>query len=99
MFLLEIGEDDVAKLLKDSGVSADAADLKVMMSKLSGKSVPELIAEGQSQMATLSAPSAGGAVAASADAAPAEAPAEKKEEKEEEEEEIDMGGMFGDDDY
>jgi len=98
LFLLEIGEDDVAKLLKDSGVSVESADLKVMMSKLSGKSVPELITEGQSQMATLSAPAAGGAVAASADA-PAEAPAEKKEEKEEEEEEIDMGGMFGDDDY
>ena len=92
---LSVAKKDVQDLLKASGVSADDASLDVMMKKLEGKSIPELIAEGSKD---LCASNTGGSAgpAAAADAAPAakvEAP--KEEEKEEE---VDLGGMFGDDD-
>ena len=85
--------------MKNCGVEADTENLSIMMKKLKEgeKSIPELIAEGRSQMATVSSgPAAGGAAAAVADA-PAE---DKKEDKkdDEPEEDIDMGGMFGDED-
>lgn len=99
-----VGEGDVAKLLKDAGVEADTEELKVMMKRVTaeGKSIPELMTEGRSKMQTLgggggaraAAPSGGDAAAAGGD--------DKKEDKKEEEEDegdIDMGGMFGDDDY
>ena len=99
-----VGEGDVAKLLKDVGVEADTEELKVMMKRVTaeGKSIPELMTEGRSKMQTLgggggaraAAPSGGDAAAAGGD--------DKKEDKKEEEEDegdIDMGGMFGDDDY
>ena len=73
-----------------------------MMKKLKegGKSIPELMAEGRGQMATISAAPAGGAGGApAADAGDAKADEKKEDKKEEEEDEdIDMGGMFGDDD-
>ena len=101
-----LGENDVAKLLKDSGVSADEADLKTMMTRLKadGKSVVELMAEGRGKMQSVGAAPAGGAATGGATAGgDAGAGDDKKEEdkKEEEEDEgdIDMGGMFGDDDY
>jgi large subunit ribosomal protein LP2 len=97
-------EGDVAKLLKDVGVEADTEELKVMMKRVTaeGKSIPELMTEGRSKMQTLgggggaraAAPSGGDAAAAGGD--------DKKEDKKEEEEDegdIDMGGMFGDDEY
>ena len=47
-----LGESDVAKLLKDTGVEADTEELKVMMKRVTaeGKSIPELMAEGRKQM-------------------------------------------------
>lgn len=95
--VLTTGEDDVTKLLKDSGVAVDKDNLKVLMEKMSGKSVPELIAEGSKQFAAVpaggsGAPAAGGATAAAAE--------EKEAPKEEEpEEDVDMGDLFGGDDY
>lgn len=89
--------------MKNSGVEADSDSLSVMMRKLKegGKSIPELMAEGRGQMASVSAAPAGGAGGAPAADAGGDAKAdEKKEDKkeEEEDEDIDMGGMFGDDD-
>ena len=95
VFFFCAAKKDVEALLKASGVTADAESLTVMMKKLEGKSVPDLIKEGTKDLASMPAAGAapaGGAAAATADAAPA-----KKEEKEVEEE-VDMGGMFGDDD-
>lgn len=85
-------------LLKAAGVSADGADLDVMMSKLEGKSIPELIAEGKKDLAEM--PAGGAAPAQGAADAGAAAPKEEKK-KEEPEEDVDMGGLFGgdDDDY
>lgn len=90
---------DVEDLLKASGVTADAADLTIMMKKLEGKSIPELIKEGKKDLAVSSGPAAaaGGAAAAGAGAAAA-----KEEAKPEEpEEDVDMGDLFGggEDDY
>ena len=93
-------EDEVTKLLKDSGVSVEADTLKTVMKKLSGKSVPELIAEGSKDMQTVGG-GGGGAAAATADAGAGAAADEKKEDKkkeEPEEEEAEIGGLFGDDD-
>lgn len=97
------GASDVSKLLSDSGVSVDEDSLKVMMSKLEGKSIPELVKEGSGMMASMPAGGSGGAAAAAtggADAGAAEAKEEPKKE-EEPEEDVDMGDLFGgdDDDY
>ena len=92
-----IAEDQVAKLLKDSGVAADKEQIATLKSKLSGKSFPALIAEGSSKFASM--PSGGAASAPAQASAPAkeEKAAPKKEEKKpvEEEEDLDMGDLFG----
>ena len=96
MFLPFIAKKDVEDLLKASGVTADSDSLDVMMKRLEGKSLPELIKEGSGKLASM--PSGGGA-AASAPAAAAEAPKEEEKPKEAEpEEDVDMCGMFGDED-
>lgn len=90
---------DVEDLLKASGVTADAESLTVMMKKLEGKSIPELIAEGQKDLAVCGggAAAAGGAAAGGA----AEAAPEPEKKEEEPEEDVDMGDLFGggEDDY
>lgn len=93
----------MTKLLKDSGVSVEADTLKLVMDKLAGKSIPELIREGSSQMVAVGGGGAGAAAAggaATAGAAAEEAPKKEEKKKEEPEEDIDMGNLFGgDDDY
>ena len=90
-----LGEDDVAKLLKEVGVAADKENLKVMIEKLAGKSIPDLIKAGQSKFASI--PSGGAAAPSSA--APAGAKAEAKKEEpvkvDEPEVDVDMGDLFG----
>ena len=95
-----IAKDEVEGLLKASGVNPDVEQLDVMMSKLKGKSITELIREGTQELATMGgggAASAGGAATAQSN----DAPAQKEEEapKEEEEEVEDIGGLFDDDEY
>lgn len=85
-----LAEDDVAKLLKDCGVAADKAALKTMMTKLAGKSIPEMIAEGKKEFASM--PSGGAPSAAPVEEKKAEV---KKEEPKEEEVDVDMGDLFG----
>ena len=90
----------VSDLLKESGVTADEESLTVMMNKLEGKSIPELIAEGAKDLASVpsgGAAPAGGAAADAGAAAPKEA---EKPKEEEPEEDIEMDGLFGgEDDY
>ena len=87
--------DDVTKLLKEVGVAADKDSVKLMTEKLAGKSIPELIAEGKKNFASM--PAAGAAPAGGA-AAAGNAPAAKEEEKPvEEEADVDMGDLFGGD--
>jgi len=71
-----------------------------MMSKLEGKSIQELMAEGKKDLASMPSGGAAPAGGAAAAGATADAPAEKPKE-EEPEEDVDMGDLFGggDDDY
>ncbi len=68
-----------------------------MIQKVGGKSIPELVALGSTQFASM--PSGGaGSGAVSASAAPVQAAAkaeEKKEAPKEEEIDVDMGDLFG----
>jgi large subunit ribosomal protein LP2 len=85
---------DITKVIKAAGFDADGDRIKSLLSSVEGKSVEELLAEGQKKMSG----GFGGGAAAPAAAAGGAAPAAKKEEKvvEEEEEEGDMGfGLFG----
>ena len=81
---------DVTKLLKASGVEADADKIEKMIAAFDGKNFHEMVAGGLAKMATM-----GGGPAAGGSAGPAAAAVE---EKKVEEEEVDMGGLFGDDD-
>ena len=87
---------DVSKVLKDAGVSADDDKCAALCDALKGKPFHTLVEEGKSALGKMggSAAPAGGAAAPAGGAAAAE---EKQEE--EEEEDVDMGGLFGDDDY
>ena len=88
-------------LLKASGVEADTDSLDIMMSKLEGKSIPDLIKEGSKQLASMPSGGGGGGAAASAPAAGGAAAKEEAPAEEEPEEDVDMGDLFGggDDDY
>ena len=88
-------------LLKASGVEADSASLDIMMSKLEGKTIPELIKEGSTQLASMPSGGGGGAAAATPAAGAGEAAKEAAPVEEEPEEDVDMGDLFGggDDDY
>ena len=89
--------DDVTKLLKDSGVTADPEKIKAMITAFEGKPFHEMVKGGLEKLASMGTGSAAPVAAAGSGAAAA-----KVEEKvEEEEEDVDMGGLFGgdDDDY
>ena len=87
-----LGEDDVAKLLKEVGVASDKENLKVMIEKLKGKEIHELVAAGLTKFASI--PSGGAAAPASAAPAKVEAKAEVAKEVEPEVD-VDMGDLFG----
>ncbi|CAH4028081.1 unnamed protein product [Pieris brassicae] len=89
---------DIEKILSSVGIEADSEKLKNVISKLEGKTVDDLIAEGREKLSSM--PAGGAAPAAAAAAAPAAAAEDKKEEKEAKKEESesedeDMGfGLF-----
>jgi len=90
-------EADVTKILDAAGVAIDKDTLKVVLKKLEGKDVNEVIASGLDKLESLggggggaAAPAAGGAAAAGG-GAPA-AVEEKKEEVEEEDMDFDLFG-------
>jgi large subunit ribosomal protein LP2 len=93
---------DVTNVLKSVGVDADAERLNVLLEKLNGKNLEQLVAEGSAKLSAVPSGGArvgGGAAAGGAAAGGAAAPAAKEEEPEEEEDEdLGGGGLFGDDD-
>ena len=91
---------DVEDLIKASGVTADSASLDVMMSRLEGKSLQELIKEGSKSLPAMPAGGAAAATGGGAAAGGGATPEEKKKEAETEED-VDMGDLFGggEDDY
>ncbi|KAJ1957138.1 60S acidic ribosomal protein P2, partial [Dipsacomyces acuminosporus] len=88
--------EGIEKILSSVGVDADSERISQLFAALEGKDINELIAEGQSKLASV--PSGGAAVAggaAGAAAGGAEAAAEEKPAEEEEESDDDMGfGLF-----
>merc|ERR1711879_47768 len=88
-----------SKLLDVVGIECDSEKVGIVVKELAGKNIEELIAEGNSKLASV--PSGGGAAApasggaASGGAAPAEEAKEEKKEEPEEESDDDMGfGLF-----
>ncbi|XP_042236251.1 60S acidic ribosomal protein P2-like [Homarus americanus] len=88
----------IKSILGSVGVEADEKQLAVLIEKLEGKNLNNLIAQGSALISSM--PSCGGGVSSSIDAvAPAAAPAaevkEEKKEEPEEESDDDMGfGLF-----
>merc|ERR1719504_593864 len=83
--------EDVEKLMRDSGVTPDSDKVKLLVEKMGGKALNEVVAAGPKKLASMggaAAPAAGGAAAADAP---------KEAEVEEEKEDVDMGGLFGGD--
>ena len=102
--LAALGEKDVnakniKSILGSVGIEAEDDKVDLVVKELAGKNLEELIAEGQSKLATMpagggggAAPAAGGAAAPAADAGAAK---EEKKEEPEEESDDDMGfGLF-----
>merc|ERR1719265_140292 len=79
----------VEEFMSAVGVSVDKEAIAAFFKTIEGKSVPELVKEGEKKQVTMPRGGGGGAAAE-------EAPVE--EEKKEEVEDVDMGGLFGDDD-
>ncbi|CAK60565.1 unnamed protein product (macronuclear) [Paramecium tetraurelia] len=92
--------DQVTQLLKEAGVEPVAADVKLVVDALKGKTLADVIKEGSKSLTSLSV--GGGAsqssapVAQAAQTQKAEAPkaAEAPKKAEEPEEDVDMGGLF-----
>ncbi|KAK5968793.1 Large subunit ribosomal protein LP2 [Trichostrongylus colubriformis] len=92
--------DDIKNILGAVGVDTDAETAKLVISRLQGKNIEEVIAEGAAGLVAVSggaaaaaAPAGGAAAPAAAAAAKEEAKPAKKEEKEESDD--DMGfGLF-----
>ncbi|KAK6459244.1 60S acidic ribosomal protein P2 [Scheffersomyces xylosifermentans] len=87
---------DISALLETVGVEAEESRVSSLLSELEGKSVSELIATGNTKLASV--PSGGAAVsssAAGASAGAAEEAAEEEVEEAKEESDDDMGfGLF-----
>merc|ERR1711971_896185 len=82
------------KILDVVGIESDSEKVGIVVKELAGKNLEELIAEGNSKLASV--PSGGGAAAPAAAAGGAAAPeAAAVEEKEEEKEESDDDMGFG----
>merc|ERR1711908_185194 len=90
----DVSEANIKKLLDVVGIECDSEKVGIVVKELAGKNIEELIAEGNSKLASV--PSGGGAAApASGGAAAAEEAKEEKKEEPEEESDDDMGfGLF-----
>ncbi|CCF57775.1 hypothetical protein KAFR_0D01290 [Kazachstania africana CBS 2517] len=85
--------ENVKAVLSSVGIEIEDDKVSSLLSALEGKSVEELVAEGNEKLSAV--PAAAPASGASGAAASSEAAAEEKEEEEEEESDADMGfGLF-----
>ncbi|SPO04241.1 probable 60S acidic ribosomal protein P2 [Cephalotrichum gorgonifer] len=88
---------DIEKVLSSVGIESDSERVEKLLSELEGKDISELVAEGSSKLASVSAGGGGAAASggAAAGGAAAEEKAEEKAEEAEEESDDDMGfGLF-----
>eukprot|EP01080_Neovahlkampfia_damariscottae_P011982 gene11982-5383_t len=89
--------EDVQKILKSVGASAEDDRVNALLGELSGKSLDEVLSAGKAKLATV--PTGGSSAGASSGSASTEEKVEeKKEEKQEDESAGDVGfGLFGGD--
>ncbi|RLV88404.1 60S acidic ribosomal protein P2-B [Meyerozyma sp. JA9] len=88
---------DITSLLETVGAEVDESRISSLLTALEGKTVEELVAEGNTKLASVptGGAAASGAAASSAAAGGEEAAAEEKAEEEKEESDDDMGfGLF-----
>lgn len=88
---------DIVALLETVGAEVDETRINTLLKELEGKTVAELVAEGQTKLASVPTGGAAASSGAAAGAAAGEAGEAAEEEKEEEKEESDddMGmGLF-----
>merc|ERR1711963_293946 len=91
----DVSEANIKKLLDVVGTEADSEKMAMVVKELKGKSLEELIAEGQEKLASVPSGGAGGAAAPAAAGGAAEEKKEEKKEEPEEESDDDMGfGLF-----
>ncbi|SGZ46766.1 CIC11C00000001184 [Sungouiella intermedia] len=87
---------DISSLLESVGVEVDESRISTLLGELEGKTIEDLVAEGNTKLASV--PSGGAAVSsgsAASSGAAAEEAAEEKEEEAKEESDDDMGfGLF-----
>ncbi|CAJ0937246.1 unnamed protein product, partial [Mesorhabditis belari] len=88
---------DIENILGAVGIDADGEKAKLVVSKLKGKTISELIAEGSKHLVSVSGGGGASAAPATGGSAPAaaSAPAEEKKKKEEPKEESDDDMGFG----
>lgn len=87
--------DDVTSVLSSVGIEVESEKLDKLIAELEGKSVEELIAEGNEKMAAAPVGGAGAASAGAAAGGASEEAAEEAAEEEAEESDDDMGfGLF-----
>jgi large subunit ribosomal protein LP2 len=87
--------DKITSVLESVGIEAEEAQVSALISALEGKTVEELIAEGNEKLASVPTGGAGAAPAAGASGAAAEEAAAEVEEEAAEESDDDMGfGLF-----
>ena len=87
--------EDITSLLASVGAEVDASRISTLLSDLEGKSVEELIAEGNTKLASVPTGGAAAASSGAAAGAAAEAAAEEEPEAAAEESDDDMGmGLF-----
>ncbi|KAJ2857288.1 hypothetical protein J3B02_001097 [Coemansia erecta] len=83
--------DAITKIISSVGIEVDADRLSQLQAALEGKGINELIAEGQSKLASVPSGGAAPAAGAAAGGAAAAAPAAEEKEEEEEDSDEDMG--------
>ena len=93
----DITAADIEKVLKEGGIKADADRSAKLVEALKGKAFHELVEAGIKKMGSASAAPAGGAASSGAGAQKAKVVEEEKPK--EEEADVDMGGLFGAEEY
>lgn len=91
----EVNASNIKSILGSVGIEAEKEKIDLVCKELAGKDIEELIAEGQTKLASMPAGGGGAAAPAAGGAAAPAAEAKKEEKKEEPEEESDDDMGFG----
>ena len=91
----DVNASNIKSILGSVGIEAEKEKIDLVCKELAGKDIEELIAEGQTKLASMPAGGGGAAAPAAGGAAAPAAEAKKEEKKEEPEEESDDDMGFG----